>query len=298
MTIFTDGARFWGGQIDRIDEALLSLGYQLTQKIEEADLVYSNNGPYDDIIERKDAGAIRGKIILNVLDLAPHLVDFPMEKTRQQLAQADAVTCISETVQRDLKIRGGFDSTVIYNPMKPIGKTFSTMKSTALFVGRVNDPEKRSLLGAEALRILGIASQNVITTGGEYPAYGGRYFGVATDQQLNDLYNGTEFLICPTRNAFLGLPILEACAAGAVPVFCRDLDIREEFFPSYLFPEYDRIEPTASSIAGFMWRLIAEPDTKEDLKKRLFSHHQNVLAEKLSPIGVAQRIIDVYKKIA
>lgn len=298
MKIYTEGARFWGGQVDRIDQGFVSLGYELTKDIEEAHLVYSNNGSYDNIVQARKDKIINGKVILNVLDLAPHLGDqFDMAKTREQLGYADVVTCISETVQKDLKVRGGFDSTVIYNPMKPITRDWATRQITALFVGRVNDPEKRAGLGITALRQLKIPSTHIVTTGGEKPYYGGAYVGVSDDNRLNRLYNASEFLICPTRNAFLGLPILEACAAGTIPIFCRDLDIRKEFFPTDLFPEYSTVEPTVDSIAGFMWGLISDADKMAAFQERIYQHYLVNLAEKLSPMGVAQRIINVYNKI-
>lgn len=298
LKIFTDGARFWGGQIDRIDAGFVSLGHELTTDISEADLIYVNNGGYSKIVEAKIRGLVKGKIILNVLDLAPHISTFPLVQTREELAVADAVTCISQTVQKDIKARLSIDATVIYNPAKPIRRDPSSVRFTALFVGRVNDPEKRSRLGVEAIRVLNIPGDMVVTTGGEPPFYGGQYAGVSTDQLLNDLYNSADFLMCPTRNAFLGLPILEACAAGTIPVFCNDLDIREEFFPTDLFPEYAAIDPSASSIAGFMWGFMMDPVKKANLQDRLYRHYQENLADRLSPIGVARRILAVYNRLS
>lgn len=297
MKIYTEGARFWGGQIDRIDHGFTLLGHELTKNISDADLVYSNNGLYDNIVSAKKLNNIRGKVILNVLDLAPHLYDFPMQKTREQLSIADAVTCISKTVQRDLKIRGGFDSTVIYNPMKPVFSCPSDIVYKALFVGRVNDPEKRTILGSSALRLLGIQSNQVITTGGEPPNYGGCYLGPTSDIQLNVLYNSSIFLICPTRNAFLGLPILEASAVGCIPIFCKDLDIREEFFPNELFPEYACIDANPESIAAFMKQLVSDPYIYSSFKNRLISNFQTNIADKLDPVQVAKRILELYQTL-
>jgi len=182
MRIFTDGARFWGGQVDRIDQGLIELGHELTSDITQADLIYSNNGTYDKIFQAKTEGLIKGKIILNVLDLAPHTGDrFPMALTLEHLSIADAVTCISETVQKDLKTRGNTDSTVIYNPMKKISNLSIPRKFSALFVGRVNDAEKRAGLAIQALNLIGVPPNNVYTAGGEHPYYGGQYLGIVND---------------------------------------------------------------------------------------------------------------------
>lgn len=295
MKIFTDGARFWGGQIDRIDRGFDLLGHELTQTIEDADLVYANNGLYNGIVDACENQRVSGKVIFNVLDLAPHIRhQFPMEETARQLKYAHAVTCISDTVRKDIKEQLGIDATVIYNPKKPIIRQPSSDRFLALFVGRVNDAEKRVGLGIDALKMLGVQAEQIVTSGGERPWYGGQYAGVTTDEQLNALYNRAEFLISPTRNAFLGLPILEAAAAGIIPVFCKDLDIREEFFPTELFPEYAEVEPTGESIAQFMHGFMSDGNKKAQFKERLWSHHRTFLAEKLSPVGVAQRILNVY----
>lgn len=300
MKICTFGSRFFGGQIDRIEAGFVSLGHEIVTDPSAADLVYANNGGYDEVVGLKRAGLIRGKLILNVLDLAPHLGDqFPIARTKIQLGFADAVTCISETVKRDVATRMGLSPTVIYNPIKPITRTRerSFEGYRALFVGRVNDPEKRSSLGAEALAMLGFEASQLVTVGSESPSYGGVYLGPVGDGTLNQLYNSVDFLVCPTRNAFLGLPIIEATAAGVIPIFCRDLDIRTEFFPTDLFPEYAEVEPTPSSIARFVARYMQDNREMDAMKDRLYNHYLHTWQLRMTGRKVAQSILAVYANL-
>jgi glycosyltransferase involved in cell wall biosynthesis len=299
MKIFTQGARFFGGQIDRIDEALVKLGHELIANPSDADLVYVNNPWFDDLLRLKDEGKIRGKMIFNVLDMAPHLGDqFPLEKLKHQLTYADAVTCISHTVQKDIQARAGYSPEVVYNPIKPVTRTREQRYLyRAMFVGRVNDAEKRSLIGAQALAIRAMMGGQVITVGGEQPIYGGHFAGAVNDVTLNALYNSVDFLICPTRNAFLGLPILEAMAAGAIPVICKDLDIREEFLPSSIFPEYLDVEPAPWSIAAFIAKFQHDTDAMLEFKERIYNHFTKSVRDKVSPEAVANRILDVYQNL-
>ena len=59
----------------------------------------------EDIDEEHGDSAISnsGFKIFNVLDIPEHLEEHPVEKMREQLKQADIVTCISEPVQEQLK---------------------------------------------------------------------------------------------------------------------------------------------------------------------------------------------------
>lgn len=295
------GSRFHGGQIDRIEQGFRELGREVTPYAAEADLVYANDaGAYSQIVADKMAGHLKPsvKVIFTVLDLAPHLGNnFPLARIAGQLAHADAVTTISETVARDIKARLGIAATVVYNPIKPVVRDrVRRHPFRAMFVGRVSDQEKRSHVAAQALSILGFTRDDVVTVGNEPPYYGGSFWGVASDSTLNDLYNSVDFVMCPTRNAFLGLPALEGMAAGAIPVICNDMDIRWEFWPSSLFPEYDNVGPTGPAIAGFMASLLTEDgEALENLRERLYAHYVANWADRLSPIGVARSIIGVYE---
>lgn len=294
MKIATFGARHHAGQVVRIDEALRALGHELIDDATVADLVYSNNAWYEDLIDLKQRGRIAGKLIFNVLDCAPHIADFPIAKLAEQLKHADAVTTISKTVQTDLKTRTGIDSTVIYNPIKPIYEThYQRYSYRYMFVGRVNDAAKRCHLGARALSILGVAGQDVVTVGDEPPHYGGDWFGIADDEQLNDLYNSVDFVLFPSVTEGIGLPPIEAVFAGAIPVICNDCPAMMEWFGD--IKEYRQIEPTGPSIAAFLVKMQndeARIKLREKLNVLLSS-----LRDKFTPKRVAERILEVYSNL-
>lgn len=297
MKIATRGARFWGGQLDRIERGFLELGHELTPHLHEAQLVYGQNPWYDEIVMDRKAGQIRGKVLMNVLDLAPHLgAEFPLMKLREQLHHADAVTTISDTVAGDLTARAGFNSTVIYNPIKDVVRTgVKKHPYRAMFVGRVADRNKRALLGVQALQILGFQASEIVTVGGDAPFYGAEYWGVATDEALNDLYNSVDYVMMPSRHEGMGLPALEAFAAGAIPVICNDLSTRWEFFRD--IPEYDQVNPDPVSIARFIAQFEQDNDRKTEFKARLHRHYLTHWQHKLSGRGVAAAILKVYENL-
>lgn len=286
-----------GQQCDRIAEGFRTLGWTVSSNMGEADLAYGNDsGAYPQIIEAKQRGIIRGKVVFTCLDLAPHLgAAFPLARIKEQLTHADAVTTISQTVASDIKARLGIDATVVYNPIRNVARARDVVLYKGLFVGRVSDPEKRAALGATALSILGYGWNDMVTVGREPPPYGGAYYGEATDAELSGFYNTSTFLICPTRNAFLGLPILEAMACGCIPVVCNDLDVRAEFLPADVFPEYTATEPNAPSLARFIARYAQDEEARTELSNRLYGHYVREWAFKLSPAGVAGAIEAVYE---
>jgi glycosyltransferase involved in cell wall biosynthesis len=307
VKVYCEGARCAGGQVDRVEAGFVQLGHQITPHVSDAALVYSNNLWSDQLIADKLAGRISGKYIQNVLDLAPHIPDFPLGRARDQLRRADAITTISTFVQNDVRNRLGLESTVIYNPIKDVvrdaaGPTAASDSQNCypyrfMFCGRVNDPAKRCGFGAAALQILGASPLEVITVGGEPPFYGGMYWGVASDQALRDIYHTVDFVLMPSASEGMGLPAIEAMAVGAIPVICCDLVTREEFFPSSVFPEYLSVEPTPQSIATFIARYLNNREEMAAFKARLKAHFAQNWAHKLSGRGVAEAILRVYERI-
>jgi glycosyltransferase involved in cell wall biosynthesis len=164
-----------------------------------------------------------------------------------------------------------------------------------MFAGRMGDPNKRSKIAADALRILGVDSNLVVTTGTDFAPYGD-FAGVVKGDVLNDLYNSIRFVLFPSRFEGLGLPAFEALAAGKIPVICNDLNVRQEFFPSNLFPEYDEVNPDSESVAKFIAKYSHEENYLE-LSGRLNQYWKQELKERFSNKGVAERIIKVYESI-
>lgn len=293
-----------GQQVDRIEAGFRAEGCEIVPDTRAADLVYCNDGGcYQSVIEADMQACVHpnAKVIFNVLDLCPHCQPpLDLARIKDQLSHADAITTISTTVQRDIRARLGVEATVVYNPIRGVTHNraaFTPRPSRALFVGRVSDPSKRAALGASALAILGFGWDDVVTAGREPPPYGGVYVGEVTDDQLSDLYNKADFLMCPTRHAFLGLPILEAMACGTIPVVCNDLDVKGEFLPSSVFPEYNDCAPDAPSIARFISRFLQDNDAKAEFSQRVRLHYETNWADRLSPRGVARAILAVYQTL-
>lgn len=299
MKIWTDGSRHWGGQIPRIDDGFIKLGHELTHYIDEADLIYSNNPWWDQIISDKQDGNIKGKIILNVLDIPLHIInEFPTDKLAKQLQHADAVTSISSWTKEQLKIHCNVDSSIIYNPIKNVQYDDSIGVSpffTFCHVGRRYDSNKRAHLGFHALQILGFKESDICLVGSENGW--GTFLSVLSDEKLNLVYNSCSFVFATGKIEGIGLPAIEAMACGAVPVICNDLTTREEFFPSSVFPEYLSVDPNPASIASFIGYLLNNRDRLNDLQNRLYNHYVNNWQFKMSNVGVASAILKVYESI-
>jgi len=138
-------------QISRIDQGLKSIGCSFVE--ESPDLVYSNNDMYDDILEYANNQKKKPFIILNVLDLQIGNPKYNLAKVKEQLSQADAITCISKTVKNQISEVLNLDAEVIYNPVKDIKHDPRVGKSIPfLYVGRANDPRKRFSLIKETFK--------------------------------------------------------------------------------------------------------------------------------------------------
>lgn len=296
MNIYTaTSSRFFASQIQRIEQGFVSLGHKLTSYACNADLVYVNNPPFREVIIDSTIRTERTKTIFNVQDIPHHISDFDTVALKEQLWWADGITSISETTRRDLFAATEIDSRVIYQPIMPVTRTGERKHLyRALFIGRIGDQNKRTNLAVHALQILGFSGNDVVTVGNQSPWYGGTYWGVATEQALNEIYNSVDFVVMVSKNEGMGLPALEAMAAGAIPVICRDLTTREEFFPSTVFPEYLNVEPDSRSIAAFIAQFLQDNDRMTEMKERLHRHYKENWEYRLSGRGVAERIMEVY----
>src|SRR5690554_5556844 len=107
MNILTFGARFYADQISRIDFAFKELGHRVNDFLGSMDFIYCNDAPhYDHAISKWLSLDKKPKLILNVLDVPYWIPDWLQifDKCVGQLNCADKVTCISKTVQKDIKV--------------------------------------------------------------------------------------------------------------------------------------------------------------------------------------------------
>ncbi len=307
VKIYCNGSRFWGGQLDRIEDGFRALGHEVTEHVSEGDLVYSNNS-HTQLVKDKANGILKpgAKTIFNVLDIPEHLFpSYDPDVLDGELWQADAVTCISQFVQGQmLRILGRKDVPIIYQPVKPVARN-TTLRIQPFYrfahVGRRHDFNKRYGLATAALDILGFNREEPCLVGSEHGqtieyASRGTFLGVLRDADLNVVYNSVDFVFALGRIEGLSLTPLEAMAAGAIPIVCRDMSTRTELLPPDLFPEYETIEPTPPSIACFIASLVNDESgiRMANLKQRLHDHYVKTWEARTTGVAVAQRILDVY----
>tara|TARA_Y100000114_G_scaffold157281_1_gene188816 strand:+ start:18337 stop:19185 length:849 start_codon:yes stop_codon:yes gene_type:complete len=273
------GAKEYWCQIPRIAEGFKGIGHKIVTG-DDYDFVYANNFDYSSVdSEHKDSALSNsGFKIFNVLDIPPHIPDFPIERLKEELSQANIVTCISEPVKEQLRDIG-IGAPVIWNPIKDVFFDSSMeRKINCLYVGRFSDPNKRFDL------LQNIEKCVVGPTGG---STSGNYLGLVSDVSLNQLYNSAKIVALPSKFEGLGLPALEAMAAGAVPLVCKDNP------NSSLCPDFCVAEPTVESVTFTYNSLVNH-----------FTHYQSVIIDewtpwvqqKFSKFSIAQNIINLYKK--
>lgn len=294
MLVHCIGAEGFTNQIDRIREGFSQLpNIQLTNRLPEADLIYVNN-PWFDHFEKSLAIKQGAKKIFNVLDIPEHLFpDYPLEKLQRQLSMADKVTCISNTVAKQIKKYCNIDATVIYNPCKDV--SFSYIKSHRykyLYVGRANDRNKRFYLIEQAFYKLGLSPKDLAVCGSENPFFGD-YLGVVSDEKLNDLYNSVDFVFLPSKFEGIGLSMIEGAICGAIPIVTNDNLTAKEFFPD---GRYDEVDPTPESIAQFL-KKFTDSNFKNDFQEEIFSIGQSDFKNRFNKRQVAKNILDVYHSL-
>lgn len=288
MNISCFGSRFFGGQIDRIENGLMELGCKITN--ENPDLIYSNDADgYEQAIKQKELFPT-SKLILNILDVPFWVSDF--EKHRQKwlplLKQADLITCISQTVQKHIKFYYDLDSYVIFNPIKDISNLNFKKYNNFLFVGRANDPGKRFNLVLDSINLINsVVKVNLIIAGSENPGFG-KYIGIIDDNQLNYLYNTSNFMIYPSKYDGLGLTPIEMIVSGGISLVCDDSETSNEFFPDFL-----KSAPNSNDIVNKIFDIT---QNYSKYQKDLFEL-SIYFKEKFDKVQIAKNIIEVYNKL-
>lgn len=272
-------------QISRIDEGLTILGHELVN--ENPEIAYSNNDMYDDVLEFANRQNERPFVILNVLDLQIGNLDYELEKVKNQLLEADLVTCISESVKVQIKQALNIEAEVIHNPVKDFFLDgASEKKFLFLYVGRANDPRKRFGLIRDSLSRHEKLKASLIVCGSENPDFG-FYNGVISDENLNFLYNSSKFLLLPSRFEGLGLPMIEAMITGTIPIVCDDNPTALEFCPKEFI--------TAPNPDDLLKKIIELGEDYDNFRKIAIEYGEKykILMNKER---VAQNIIDLYRK--
>lgn len=272
-------------QISRIDQGLQAIGCFFVD--ESPDIVYSNNDMYDDILEYAQNQKKKPFIILNVLDLQIGNPNYNLAKVKEQLSKADAITCISETVQKQIKDELNLNAIVIYNPTKDISYDSRVDRSIPfLYVGRANDVRKRFSLIKEVFKNHPQINKALAVCGSENPNFG-IYTGVLADQDLDLLYNSCKFLLLPSSFEGLGLPMIEAMLGGAIPITCSDNPTAIELCPNEFI-----CDPNPKS---FMAKLVEiNKDYSRFQKISLeYAEKYKILMNKNT---VAEKIINIYKQ--
>lgn len=230
MKYLSFGARGFACQLEKIDNALKLFGFKTGKK---PAFIYANDPEgYEEAINAKIKYP-KAKLILNVLDIPEHLgvdtVSNILETIKPRLAKADVVTCISHFVKAQIKIYLNLDAVVIYNPSEPISIYNGPKSSDIIYVGRANDPNKRFslvLLAAQALglQIRVVGTENPLVGGDNYSlgGFGVTYLGKLSVADLESEYRKARYCIFPSQIEGIGLPVMEAYIAGAIPIIAND----------------------------------------------------------------------------
>ena len=270
-----------------IKEGLEKLGHKISA--ENPELIYAN-----DPRGYKEAMLMKTKyknvpLILNILDIPWHMPKIQQQTellVNQFLIQADYVSTISLKVKKDLSQFFNKKIHVIYNPIKDVYYDENIPKNNMfLFVGRANDSIKRFNLVRNTLFKIKDGEKKIKICGTENPDFG-NYLGYVSDEELNNLYNSTKFVLLPSKAEGIGLPMIESMICGALPITCSDNETAKEFLP----PDFI-CEPEPQSILEHIEKLDKEYSVKRELAFKFGKKYK----EKFDKSSIAKNILNIIK---
>ena len=268
-----------------IKEGFKKLGHEISN--EDPNLIYAN-----DPRGYKGAMLVKKKyknvpLIFNLLDIPWHMPNIEQQTkllVGQFLMQADFVSTISLKVKKDLSKFFKEDIHVVYNPIKDVYYDEKILKNnTFLFVGRANDPIKRFNLIRDSISKIENGIRKIKVCGAENPNFG-NYLGYVSDDELNNLYNSTQFLLLPSKAEGIGLPMIEAMICGALPITCNDNETAKEFLPLDFI-----CAPTPESILKCIKKLEQEYEIKRKLAFKFGTEYK----EKFNKTTIAKNILNI-----
>ena len=280
------GADGYTCQMPRIKEAMQRLGHILSE--DSPDMIYSNDPTGYEKAMRLKKKFPSSFLIFNFLDVPWHMPNVDKQTkllVEHFLAKSDAVTAISYKVKKDLAKFLDKKIEVIYNPIKDVFYDESIKKNnTFLYVGRANDPVKRTNLLKQAFSKTVNGIIDIKICGSEDPGFG-TYLNVVSDQELNKLYNSSKYLLLPSKAEGLGLTMIEAMICGSLPIACSDNETAKEFLPKDFI-----CEPNSQSILD----KIEELNKEYDVKRKLALEYGKKYKIQFDKMSIAKKILSIF----
>ena len=270
-----------------IKEGFIKLGHEISD--ENPELIYANDPRgYKEAIQIKKKYK-EAPLIFNLLDIPWHMPNIQQQTkllVNQFLNQADFVSVISLKVKKDLSQFFNKKIHVIYNPIKDVYYDEKILKNNMfLFVGRANDPIKRFDLVRDTLIKIKDGIKKIKVCGAENPNFG-NYLGYVSDEELNNLYNSTQFVLLPSKAEGIGLPMIESMICGALPITCSDNETAKEFLPRDFI-----CAPDPKSILEHIKKLENEYANKRNLAFEFGKRYK----EKFNKSSIAKNILNILK---
>ncbi len=270
-----------------IKEGFTKLGHEISD--ENPELIYANDPRgYKEAIQIKKKNK-EVPLIFNLLDIPWHMPNIQQQTkllVNQFLNQADFVSVISLKVKKDLSQFFNKKIHIIYNPIKDVYYDEKILKNNMfLFVGRANDPIKRFDLVRDTLIKIKDGIKKIKVCGAENPNFG-NYLGYVSDEELNNLYNSTQFVLLPSKAEGIGLPMIESMICGALPITCSDNETAKEFLPRDFI-----CAPDPKSILEHIKKLENEYANKRNLAFEFGKRYK----EKFNKSSIAKNILNILK---
>lgn len=274
-------------QVSRIREGMINNNVELTDN--EPDFLYKNEDFFEEAIDFANRRNKKPYCIFNILDLQLNNKNYNLDKLMSQLLFADKITCISDTVKKEIWENLGLEAINIGNPVKDITYNPEIKKDIDFtIIGRNSDLNKRGFLFQELLGLKENQGKSFMVVGPEsLPFSKIGWIGIINDNQLSEIYNRSKFVLCCSKREGLNLIVGESCMGGAIPLIASDMSTCKE----WNMPEFV-VEPNIESINDKVQQI-----NKDYLEYQQISlNYGKIWQKKFNKSQIAQNIINIYLK--
>ena len=207
------------------------------------------------------------------------------DKTIKDYQNCEIATTISITSKNKIieRLNISREINVIGFPARPVKFLKNHRGFCSLYVGRWNDPNKRTYLIKPSLELLGQDTENdLVVVSSDKPPFNCFYHNNVNDEILNLLYNGAEFTWLPSKQEGLGMSAIEAIQTGSIPLLCNDNDVVRELglkdFSANPNPEaLSRLVRKIQKNINYYWNKMDELRPKFEKQFSIDTVSQNIL---------------------
>ena len=268
-----------------IESELRSLGCNIE---DNPDLLIHLNGTFEDA-EKYYTDCIKKPVRLYVLlDIDTSKPINWYDGVKIDFENCEIPCVISETVNKQVKKTLNIKKNIqiLHHPIKPVSNLKEIKSIPFLYSGRVYSKNKRFDLVLQTMDELGYDRETLVVVGTETPPLKCLYVNSPNNNELNQLFNASDFLLSPSEFEGQNCNMIQAVITRTFPILNNQCEVVKEFGLQKFSANPDPIS---------MVKKIREIQSNCKYYLDIMNELRPIFQKQFSAQTVAQNILNLYE---